>query len=73
MGKSHPEAHDKNRITTESIPNERGGLVGGRPFLCFDIRVRGGIPRQNGFDGQSRVVRGRFSRQSGFGGFSDCF
>ena len=51
MGKSHPEAHDKNRITTESIPNERGGLQRGRPFLCFDIRVRGGIPRQNGFDG----------------------
>jgi len=41
-------------------------------IVCFGVRLRSGFPRQNGFDGESRLSSGVFPRQSCFGGFSEC-
>lgn len=33
----------------------------GAAIAWYGVQIRGGIPRQNGFEGQSHVVRGHFS------------
>ncbi len=49
------------------------GLLGCLSGLGSEFMIVSEIPRQNGFDGESRVVADAFPRQSGFGGFSDRY